>query len=391
MLKFLMYTKLLAIETSCDETAAAVFVDGKLRSNVVYSQIDLHKQYGGVVPSIAKLAHEQKLPGIIDQALSEAGIGKNELEAVAVTIGPGLAIALEIGISTAKSLATELNIPVLPINHMEGHLWSWSGDAAGNESVAEQASQVSFPVLGLLVSGGHTEWVNVSGVGEYAKIGQTLDDACGEAFDKVATMLGLGYPGGPVVSKLANEIRGNYSIIEYRENASMYLESKFVETKYRLPIPLAGTGELNVSFSGLKTAVKQLIAEMSGASQKLNIQETGANANLTEEQVKFICLLFETTAFAMIERKVRLALKHSPARELWLGGGVVANTYFRAAMQRVAADFDLVLRYPQEKILCADNAGMIGIVATLRSDLATTELTNLDRNPSLSFRNSSFD
>jgi N6-L-threonylcarbamoyladenine synthase len=379
-----MYKTVLAIETSCDETAAAVLVDGKLRSNVVYSQIDLHTKYGGVVPSIARLAHQQKLPDVIQQALTEAGIAESDIQAVAVTVGPGLAIALEIGLDHAKTLAQKLSIPFIPVNHMEGHLWSWVGDQLPNIAANEQIQTVSFPALGVLVSGKHSEWIQVNGVGEYQKLGQTLDDACGEAFDKVATMLKLGYPGGPAVSKLAGQVRDSYAIFEYRDNASTYISSELNGTKYRLPIPLAHTGDLNVSFSGLKTAVKQLIAEMSGAEAKLNIQETGAAAVLSAEQMSFVCLLFETAAVGMMERKIRAALKHSAAGELWLGGGVVANEYFRQRMQQVAQDFGLVLRFPESKLLTGDNAAMIGVVASLRPELATNDLSSQDRQPNLS-------
>lgn len=379
-----MYKTILAIETSCDETAAAVLVDGKLRSNVVYSQIDLHTKYGGVVPSIARLAHQQKLPEVVEQALSEAGIAESDIQAVAVTIGPGLAIALEIGLEHAKALAEKLGIPLIPVNHMEGHLWSWTGDNLAEEAAGDQVQSANLPALGILVSGKHSEWVQVSRVGEYEKLGQTLDDACGEAFDKVATMLRLGYPGGPAVSRLAAAMRDSYAIFEYRDNASTYISSELNGTKYRLPIPLAHTSDLNVSFSGLKTAVKQLIAEMSGANQKLNIQETGAAAVLSAEQVSFVCLLFETAAVAMMERKIRAALKRSASRELWLGGGVVANEYFRQRMRLVAHDFELTLRFPASKSLTGDNAAMIGVVAALRPELATKDYQSHDRQPGLS-------
>lgn len=378
---------ILAIETSCDETSAAIIQGTEVLSNVVYSQIDLHKEYGGVVPSIARTAHQEKLPEVVEKTLAEAGLELVDVEAVAVTQGPGLAIALEVGINYAKDIATKLDIPLIPINHMEGHLVSVLAGLG--------VKHIEFPILGLLVSGGHTEFVLVHGIGEYEKVGQTLDDACGEAFDKAAVMLGLGYPGGPAVSKAAAAGRHHLDFQMERDQQTTYVRAYETSTskaqpKYELPIPMLNSGDLNMSYSGLKTAVKQLVNNLSGNSDNRNIRETGESEALTKEQVEEVSAVFEEAATEQITRKLKSALKKYPeVTEVWMGGGVVANRVLVAKISNLLGEQDVTLRIPKERLLTADNAGMIGIAAAFKladsqKALDPTRFGEVDRDPGMS-------
>ncbi len=373
---------ILAIETSCDETSAAVVRGTQMLSNVIYSQLDLHAKYGGVVPSIARTAHQEKLPGIVEQAVEQSGIEFDSIDYVAVTQGPGLAIALEVGISHAKELATKLGVPVIGINHMEGHLVSVLNEV--------DQLQINFPVLGLLISGGHTEFILVKELGSYQKVATTLDDACGEAFDKAAVMLGLGYPGGPAISKAAAVARDRMSIVVEKDQQSTLVRASVendTERKYELPIPMLNSGDLNMSYSGLKTAVKHLINSLSGNSDLRNIRQTAESGELTQEQVEEISVVFEEAATEQIARKLKSAIKKYPeTKEVWMGGGVVANKTLRAKINSIVSDRNLELRLPADNVLAADNAGMIGIAAALkvqRSDWKDGQ--DMDRKPGLSF------
>lgn len=353
---------ILAIETSCDETSVAVMQDGKLLSNEVYSQLDLHKQYGGVVPSIARLAHEQKIDEVLSTALDIAKVKLSEITHVAVTQGPGLAIALEVGIRKAKQIASEYNLPLLGVNHMAGHLYS----GLDLDEFASQDSDKAFPSLGLLVSGGHSEILLLSDLYSIQKVGWTVDDACGEAFDKFATMLGLEYPGGPVVSKLAAQYRGNLELKIERDQQTLFVRGvKDGEVKYQLPIPMANSGDLNMSYSGLKTAVKQIINQLSGTSQKLDIRETAKETiraeALSEEQIGELCVVFEMAAIYTLILKLEAAVNKFSPKGLWLGGGVVSNGRLQAMVQELAGKHDLQLKIASDRKLLTDNAGMIAM------------------------------
>jgi N6-L-threonylcarbamoyladenine synthase len=378
---------ILAIETSCDETSVAVLRDGVVLSNIIYSQLDLHAQYGGVVPNIAKVAHQQKLPGILEQALAEAKVSKAELDVVAVTYGPGLAIALEVGVNQAKSLALELNIPMLPVNHMEGHLLS----SFTRLSEADSSHEMEFPALGMLVSGNHTEFIIVRGVGEYEKIGETLDDACGEAFDKASVMLGLGYPGGPKISQLAKQSSLEISLVRRQKTLYAVGTNQKGEAAFELPIPMANSQDLNMSYSGLKTAVKQIVNNLSHESVKQNIRQTGENVELSEGQTQDIAKMFEFAAIEILIRKLSFALdQHPEIRQVWTGGGVVANTYLQERLIKLAQDRTIQVRIP-DKSLFGDNAAMIANVAYWRLVkgkailLRGAEVNGVDRNPNLDF------
>jgi N6-L-threonylcarbamoyladenine synthase len=371
----------LTIETSCDETAVAISRGTEILSNVVYSQLELHAQYGGVVPGIAKLAHQQKIDEVINTALNRAEVSLEQIETLAVTVGPGLAIALEVGVNKAKELAKQLNIPLIAVNHMEGHLLS----SFANQDFA----QAQLPALGLLVSGGHTEFILIEKLGKYEKVGETLDDACGEAFDKCAHLLGLPYPGGPAIARLADVAMPNLTI-NYKQQHQSYLliaTSNLTKQTYTLTIPMAGNPSLDVSYSGLKTAMKQLIAGLAGVDQKLNIQETGANAALPIEFTAELAAVFQVAAFRMLELKLQKALQKYPSiKELWLGGGVIANSYFRSLVTQFAHQNQLILRLPAKE-LTTDNAAMIAIAAYRQwldgNYLTPNQHDQLDRQPNL--------
>jgi putative glycoprotease GCP len=307
---------ILGIETSCDETAAAVVVDGKeIRSSVVASQVDLHARFGGVVPEIASRAHLELVNGVIGDALVEAGIGFADVDAVAATRGPGLAGALLVGVSAAKAVALARGIPYIGVNHLEGHLHAaWL-----------QNPQVELPLAVLLVSGGHTMLVAVHGDAQYRVLGETVDDAAGEAFDKVARLLGLGYPGGPVIDRLARE--GNPKAI-------------------RFPRPMEGDG-LEFSFSGLKTAVLHHVRRH------------------PDDDVADVAASFQAAVVDVLTSKLDAAADTISARTLVLGGGVAANSELRRSVAAMAAETGRTALIPPPE-LCTDNAAMIAATAWWR-------------------------
>lgn len=306
---------ILGIETSCDETAAAVVEDGRIiRSSIVSSQIDLHAQYGGVVPEVASRAHVDLVVPVVADALGEAGLELRDLDAVAATHGPGLAGALLVGVSAAKALALVADLPYVGVNHMEAHLYAgWL-----------EQPDMATPLAVLLVSGGHTMVVAVDAPGSYRVLGETVDDAAGEAFDKVARFLGLGYPGGPVIDRLARE--GNANAI---------------------PFPRAMAGSLDASFSGLKTAVVQY-----------------ARAN-RDAPVADIAASFQEAVVDQLIEKLGLAADATDAATLVIGGGVAANSRLRS---KVAALADATGRasFLPPPALCTDNAAMIAATAAYR-------------------------
>ncbi len=300
--------KILAIETSCDETCAAVTEGTKILSNVVYSQIDLHKKFGGVVPSIAKRAHEEKIDFVIKKAL-----GSNVVDAIAVTAGPGLAIALEVGIRKAKELAHKWHKPLIAVNHIEGHVLSGL------------TPEVKFPAMALVVSGGHTELIWVEKIGKYKIVARTMDDALGEALDKAARMLGLGYPGGAELEKKAT--LGD-------------------PKKYPLPLPMARSKILAFSYSGLKTAFYRLVKDQ-------NINDLAA--------------AFQNRAFEHLLRITKKVMEKHPTQDLLVGGGVAANTKLREEIKRLSDEVGINAYFPA-KGMYGDNAAMIGIAAGFKAE-----------------------
>jgi len=315
----------LAIETSCDETAAAILApDGTILAQTVLSQRD-HLPYGGVVPEIAARAHLHFLPGLVADVLREAGIGLPDLGAIAATVGPGLIGGLIVGSSFAKGFAIATpQAPFLAINHLEAHALTARLPHLGG-------GEVKFPYLLLLLSGGHCQCVAVEGIGQYRRLGATIDDAVGEAFDKTAKMLGLGWPGGPFIEKLAKS--GD-------------------PTTFPLPRPLLGRAGCDFSFSGLKTAVAQTISRLGPAITAQNRADIAAS--------------FQASVCAVLADRAQHALEMMPtASRLVAGGGVAANTPIRAALTAVAARQNLPFSAPPPN-LCGDNAVMIAWAAIER-------------------------
>lgn len=354
---------ILAIETSCDETAAAVVNNTTLVGQETYSQLSTHAEFGGVVPSLAKLEHQRKIDSVINAALNRANLPLEKIEAAAVTFGPGLAIALEIGLQKAKDIAISNNLPFIAVNHMHGHMFSSFAD--------KDIASAQLPALAILVSGKHTELVLVKSLTEYTAIAETLDDACGEAFDKFARLVGLPYPGGPAVSNKAKTVEQQISLTTKQENGTLFCVAynNITQKEFKLPIPLARAESANFSYSGLKTAIKNIVTKELGVTPDQNIQDIAeyiVQNPLSEETVNHLCYLFQATAFLQIKFGLKKVLKLYPeVKEFWLGGGVVANEYFRNMMEEMAAEYNVVLRVPSGN-LSTDNAGMIGIAASLQ-------------------------
>ncbi len=323
---------LLGIDTSCDDTSVAVLHNDRVLSNIISSQDDIHRDWGGVVPNLARRAHEENFQKVYELALKRAGIAEDQIEAIAVTYGPGLAIALGVGIDKAKELAARLSIPLYAVNHMEGHLFSPLAKSKNDRGTSWQI--LPFPLIGLLTSGKHTEIVLVKNFGEYEVLGQTLDDALGEAFDKVARMVGLGYPGGSLLAKLALE--GN-------------------PHAYKLPIPMKGTPDFNVSYSGLKTATRRLLHEMTH----------GQPETLTKAQILDVAAVFQDAALETILWKLGKALEKYPVKHVLLGGGSAANVTLRKRLRTLAKKHGAQVFTPRNKKLCSDNGAMIALAAYL--------------------------
>ena len=309
-------TTILGIETSCDETAAAVVVDGlDILSNVISTQVELHARYGGVVPEVASRAHLESINAVITRALDEAGVSLGELDAVAACHGPGLAGALLVGVSAGKALALVLDVPYVGVHHLEAHLHAaWLEDPS-----------VEMPMAVLLVSGGHTMIVSMEGTGRYRILGQTVDDAAGEAYDKVARALGLGYPGGPVIDRIAKD--GDPRAVAF-------------------PRPMLNEG-LDFSFSGLKTAVM------------LEIRRN------PDRPAHDIAASFQEAVVETLVYKLEKAADQIGARTLVLGGGVAANSRLRARVAEVAEKSGRRALLPRHD-LCTDNGAMIAAAAHFR-------------------------
>ena len=318
---------LLAIESSCDETAAAVVrEDGRVLSSIVASQYEFHEEWGGVVPEIASRAHVQRILPVIQSALKEANCLPSQLAAVAVTTEPGLVGSLLVGLTAAKTIAMGLNIPLVTVNHVEAHIY-----ACGMGK-----PQSIYPCVGFVVSGGHTNLYDCRSASDCRLIGGTTDDAAGEAFDKVARILGLPYPGGPSVQKAA--LQGNPG-------------------KFRMPRPLLHSGRLDFSFSGLKTAVLYAARGIPGPAQ---LQVTPA------DRVADLAASFQAAAVEVLVEKCRMAVQQQSYHRLCVGGGVAANQHFRKELEKMAARQNIeLLVAPLE--LCTDNAAMAAIAWELLS------------------------
>jgi N6-L-threonylcarbamoyladenine synthase len=310
----------LTLESSCDETSAAVVQDGKtILSNAVASQIPVHARYGGVVPELASRNHIRDVHPVIDQALADAGITLDDIEGFAVTAGPGLVGSLLVGVETAKGLAFAKDRPCVGLNHLEGHLTTVLLDL-------DEADTPEFPYVGLIASGGHSDIYIVHGLGEYTLLGRTRDDAAGEAFDKVAKMLGLPYPGGIEIDRLADS--GDPSAIDF-------------------PRPMWTRKNLDLSFSGLKTAVLQ------------HLEEHG----IPEGQgLNDLCASFQQAVVDVLVMKVMAAANQNDIPRVVLSGGVACNSRLRQAMRDAGVDNDVAV-FIAPASLCTDNAAMLGVVA----------------------------
>ncbi|MDG1112832.1 MAG: tRNA (adenosine(37)-N6)-threonylcarbamoyltransferase complex transferase subunit TsaD [Pseudomonadales bacterium] len=312
--------RVLGIETSCDETGIALYDDSLgLMADLLYSQIDVHKAYGGVVPELASRDHIRKCLPMIDQILTETETKPDQIDAIAFTEGPGLIGALLVGASIAKSLALAWNIPAIGIHHMEGHLQA--------TQLTETPTQ--YPFVALLVSGGHTQLMACSQPGEYEILGESMDDAAGEAFDKVAKMLGLGYPGGPQVASLATQ---------------------GAKDRFHFPRPMTQKPGLNFSFSGLKTHTMNTLRALKDPS---------------DQDRADIARAFEEAVVETIKIKCTRALAQTGYPTLVLAGGVSANTRLRASLQTLSQTLKIEVSYPDLKF-CTDNGAMIAIAGLLR-------------------------
>lgn len=321
-------TFILAIETSCDETAAAVVENGRIiRSNVISSQVETHRKYGGVVPEIASRKHVESVIWIIEEALKEAGIAPRDLSAIAVTQGPGLVGSLLVGIIAAKSLACALELPLIGVHHIAGHIY------------ANQLQQeLEYPLIALVVSGGHTELVHMTGPGQFRIIGQTRDDAAGEAYDKVARALHLPYPGGPHIDRLAHEA-----------DHEMTMPRAWLDDSY------------DFSFSGLKSAVLNVV----------NQAQMRGEALMTTQIAKG----FQESVIDVLVTKAARAVQEFGACQLLLAGGVAANRGLRARLAERCESLGIPLLVPPMS-LCTDNAAMIAAAAYLKWERG--EFTSLD-------------
>lgn len=314
---------ILGIESSCDDTAAAVINNGEILSNVVATQT-IHEEYGGVVPELASRAHQQNIVPVVHQALRKANIDKNQLKAVAFTRGPGLMGSLLVGTSFSKSLAYGLDIPLIDVNHMQAHVLAHFIKAEGQ-------SAPNFPFLALTISGGHTQIIKVTNYFEMEVIGQTIDDAVGEAFDKSAKILGLPYPGGPLIDKYAQN-----------GNPKAY---KFTKPKVK---------PMDFSFSGLKTAVLYFIE-----------REVKENPDFIKENIEDVCASLQFTIVDYLMDKLKNAVKQTEIKEIAIGGGVSANSGIRTALKNAEKKYGWKVHIPKFEF-CTDNAAMIAMVGELK-------------------------
>lgn len=337
--------KILSIDTSCDETSAAITDGTKIISNIIWSQASQHASFGGVMPSLAQRLHKERIDWVINKALGKKHKDLKGIDVIAVTQGPGLAIALEVGISKAKELATKYDKLIIPVNHIEGHLLSpFASPATGKQPA------IIFPAFGLVISGGNTQLILIKKIGKYKILAQTVDDALGEALDKGARLLGLGYPGGAILETFARE--GN-------PNA------------YSLPTPLVDDKIKNrFSYSGLKTALFRLVEK---------------EKPLTKEKICSLAASYQHTAFEHVIKVIKYQIDncHSPIPKIFLlGGGVANNNLLRNKLRKLLKRHNISLRTPYTKKLYGDNAAMIGVTAYFKAQQNIfTKKDYIDRSP----------
>jgi N6-L-threonylcarbamoyladenine synthase len=335
----------LGIESSCDETAAAVVRDGReMVASVISSQIDIHKRFGGVVPELASREHLDKIVPVVEEAFARAGVRKEEIDGVAVTVGPGLVGSLLVGLSYAKAMAYALERPLVGVNHIEGHIYS----------VVFDNPPVRYPALALIVSGGHTNLFLVPEPGKYKVLARTRDDAAGEAFDKVAKMLGLGYPGGPIIERLARE--GDERAVHFS-------------------IPRMGDGQPDFSFSGLKTAVSKYVRET-------GLQPVAAGEP-PSQMIKDLAASFQSVVVRSLVGTMRQLAEEYCPQTLIVAGGVACNNALREAAGAAAAALNVPVYFPSRH-LSTDNAAMIAAAGTVK--LQAGERAGFDLNADVSLR-----
>lgn len=323
---------LLTLETSCDETSVAIVRDGReVLANVIASQVDLHAKYGGVVPELASRRHLETVNPVLNEALNKAGVDLDALQGIAVTRGPGLIGALLVGLSFAKALAYSRGLPMVGVHHIEGHILA-----------IQLEQQVEYPYLALAVSGGHTHLFRVDGIGRYRLLGRTVDDAAGEAFDKVAKMLGLGYPGGPIIDRLA--ATGSPGEISF-------------------PRPLLHKPTLNFSFSGVKTAVLNFLHHEPEppAGDRLNA----------------VVAAFQDAVVDVLTRKTLRAVQQEGLTRVVVAGGVACNSGLRRRFQQLAADQQIQVWFPSP-VLCSDNAAMLAVAGDYYLSRGVNAATDLN-------------
>ena len=333
--------RVLAIETSCDDTGAAVILNGrKILSNIVSSQVPIHQKYGGVVPELASRKHIESIVPIVAEALKTAKVTLKEVDGIAVTQGPGLVGSLLVGLSFAKSIAFSKGLPFIGVNHIEAHL----------SAIFLEPEPPRFPFIGLVVSGGHTSLFHMDGFRKYKRLGQTRDDAAGEAFDKVAKLLGLGYPGGPIIDELSKA--GNPKAI-------------------RFPRPVLAKNSLDFSFSGLKTAVVNYVKAHPEPPE-----------SYPEDLLKDIVSSFQEAVIDVLVKKTLQAAQHQGLKRIVLSGGVAANQRLRQRIREEALEQKLKVYIPSP-LFCTDNAAMVGVVGYeylkrgIRSPLSLNAFSNL--------------
>ena len=334
---------ILAIDTSCDETAVAVTSGRRILSNVIYSQILIHQKWGGVVPSLAKRAHEERIDEVINLAMKKSRLNWDSIDAIAVTQGPGLAIALGVGIQKAIALAKTYNKPLIGINHLEGHLYSvFAQNSKGNPK-----KTIVFPYLGMIISGGHTEFVLWKNHLKYEMLGATLDDAAGEALDKAGKLLGLGYPAGAVIERLSEQVKHS--------------------DDYHFPRPMLKSGDLQFSFSGLKTSFYYFLKTLSEEEKQMKVKELAS--------------AFQEAVFDTILAKAEKAIQQTGISNMVIGGGVSANKYLRKKFRALVKKYKGAVQFPTQPSLTGDNAAMIGIAAWKKGETKQFSTDELDRQP----------
>ena len=328
---------ILGIESSCDETAASIITENEqgnpvVLSNIVSSQVEVHKEFGGVVPELAARSHVEKIDWIVQKAIDDSGRKIEEIDAVASTAGPGLIVCLSVGLSFGKAFASALNKPFIAVNHLEGHALS-----------PKLNSELNYPYLLLLISGGHSQFLNVQGLGKYKRLGTTIDDALGEAFDKTAKLLGVEFPGGPQIENLAKKGDPN---------------------KYDLPKPIFNKGGCNLSFAGLKTAILRITKDIKTDQEKFDL---AASFQKTVEEI-----LYKKTKIAFSEFEKQNNLKD---KIFVVAGGVAANKNIRSMLNDLCNEESYTSMFPPIKF-CGDNAAMIAMVGLEKFKL--NQFSNLD-------------